>query len=278
VSCHNNSLTAMTVAAARTHGVPVDEKTAQTQREGIAAYLEGARERTLQGSPLAGGADTGGYILLGLAAEHWPADPATNAAARYLKSQQNADGSWKDFGTRPPMESSDIQCTATAMRSLMVYMPKTQRAEYEKSVQQAAEWLAHAHPKTTEDRAFQLLGFAWVGGKQKPLNQAAKDLMREQRPDGGWAQLPTLESDAYATGQALVALREAGVLKPSNAVYKRGVQFLMETQLEDGSWYVRSRTIPFQPYFDIGFPYGYDQFISAAGTNWAAMALIPLAR
>jgi len=29
----------------------------------------------------------------------------------------------------------------------------------------------------------------------------------------------------------------------------------------------------FQPYFDAGFPHGFDQWISAAGTNWATMAL-----
>ena len=29
----------------------------------------------------------------------------------------------------------------------------------------------------------------------------------------------------------------------------------------------------FQPYFDAGFPHGFDQWISAAGTNWATLAL-----
>jgi hypothetical protein len=28
-----------------------------------------------------------------------------------------------------------------------------------------------------------------------------------------------------------------------------------------------------EPYFDSGFPYGEDQWISAAGTAWATMAL-----
>ncbi len=97
-------------------------------------------------------------------------------------------------------------------------------------------------------------------------------------PDGGWAQSASLTSDAYATGQALVALKEAGVVTASDAAYKRGAQFLMNSQFEDGSWYVRSRSIPFQPYFDAGFPYGADQFISDAATNWATMALVPLAR
>ena len=95
----------------------------------------------------------------------------------------------------------------------------------------------------------------------------------EQHPDGGWSQIPTLSSDAYATGQALTALAESGVIRPSDRVYQRGVRFLLNTQLEDGSWYVRSRAIPIQPYFDSEFPHGKDQFISAAATNWATMAL-----
>jgi hypothetical protein len=30
----------------------------------------------------------------------------------------------------------------------------------------------------------------------------------------------------------------------------------------------------FQPYFDAGFPHGFDQWISAAGTSWATVALL----
>jgi hypothetical protein len=36
---------------------------------------------------------------------------------------------------------------------------------------------------------------------------------------------------------------------------------------------VKTRALAFQPWFDAGFPHGYDQWISAAGTNWATMAL-----
>jgi len=56
--------------------------------------------------------------------------------------------------------------------------------------------------------------------------------------------------------------------------YKRGVQFLLNTQLEDGSWYVKTRSIPIMPYFESDFPHGRDQFISAAATNWATLALL----
>jgi len=164
------------------------------------------------------------------------------------------------------------------MRAVQAYMPKSQRAEYEKSVQLAAEWLAKQQPVTTEDRVFQILGLAWAGGRLEMVRRFGRELLKDQRSDGGWSQTSALPSDAYATGQALVALKEAGSATPTDAAYKRGAQFLINTQMEDGSWYVRSRTIPFQPYFDAGFPYGPDQFISAAATNWATMALVPLSQ
>jgi hypothetical protein len=46
--------------------------------------------------------------------------------------------------------------------------------------------------------------------------------------------------------------------------------------LDDGTWHVRSRAIGFQPYFETGFPHRRDQFISAAATAWAVMALTHL--
>ena len=81
----------------------------------------------------------------------------------------------------------------------------------------------------------------------------------------------------HATGLTLVALHEAG-MSPADAVYKRGVAFLLSTQLADGSWYAPTRSVPIQPYFDAGFPHGHDQWISTAATSWATMALIPAAR
>src|SRR5215471_6888860 len=56
---------------------------------------------------------------------------------------------------------------------------------------------------------------------------------------------------------------------------QRGVRYLVRSQMEDGSWLVRTRSPSFQPYFESDFPHGYDQFISAAASNWAVMALLP---
>jgi Prenyltransferase and squalene oxidase repeat len=163
------------------------------------------------------------------------------------------------------------------MRAIQVYAPKTQRAEYEKAVQLASGWLVKAEPKSNEDRAFQLLGLKWSKAGKEIIRKAAAELLATQRADGGWGQLPSMASDAYATGQTLVALHESGALAVIDTAYQCGIRFLLNTQLEDGSWYVKSRSHPFQPYFESGFPHGHDQWISAAATNWAVMALAPAA-
>ncbi len=174
---------------------------------------------------------------------------------------------------RPPIESSDIAVTALALRSMQAYAPAPQKAEYARAIQRGAAWLAQAQPASTEDHAFLLLGLGWSGERQSAIRNAASALIAQQRADGGWGQIPTLASDAYATGQALTALAESGAVKPTDPAYEKGVRFLLGTQLEDGSWHVRSRAVPIQPYFDSEFPHGTDQFISAAATNWATMAL-----
>ena len=278
VSCHNNNLTAMTISSARERKIQFDERIARSQVKSIAAFIENNRERYLQNLPIAGGNETAAYILAGLAAEGHPPDLATDAMVHWLKRRQKPDGSWDVGSGRPPLESSDFQGTAMVIRSFQVYAPKPQRELYDKSILLAAKWLATADATTTEDRAFQLLGLAWAGGNKDAVRKVGGQLISAQRSDGGWAQIPTLSSDAYATGQVLVALKNAGMLSATDAAYKKAVQYLMNSQLADGSWYVRSRSMPFQPYFESDFPHGADQFISAAATNWAAMALVPAIR
>jgi Prenyltransferase and squalene oxidase repeat len=278
VSCHHNSAFLMTAAAARRKALRVDESMVQSQLKATGVYLESWRERVLQDIAIPGGVDTASYILAGLAAAKYPPDPATDALARYLKRRQGSDGGWRISTQRPPVEASDIEVTALSLRSLQVYAPKPQAVEYEQAITHGAAWLTRAAPRSTEDYAFQLLGLAWTRAGKAAIKESARKLIRLQRSDGGWGQIPTLGSDAYATGQALTALAESGSLPASNAVYRRGVQFLLSTQLDDGSWYVRTRAIPIQPYFDSQFPHGRDQFISAAASNWATMALLSAMR
>ena len=118
----------------------------------------------------------------------------------------------------------------------------------------------------------QLLGLHWSTADLAIVERSAEALAALQQSDGGWPQREGFPSDAYATGQSLYALHAAGGPR-SGFRMQGGVDFLLTTQQEDGSWFVRSRSVKFQPYFESGFPYGDDQWISAAGTSWAALAL-----
>ena len=118
-----------------------------------------------------------------------------------------------------------------------------------------------------------LLGLAWAGGSGQALQSARQDVLAKQRADGGWAQLDSLESDAYATGQSLYALHESG-FGAASADYRRGVNWLLRTQEPDGSWHVTTRAFPFQTLLDTGYGHGRDQWISAQATGWALMALM----
>lgn len=66
---------------------------------------------------------------------------------------------------------------------------------------------------------------------------------------------------------------EAGGISSSDPALRRGIDFLLRTQLADGTWHVRRRAHPFQPPMDSGFPHGADGWISSAPTSWAVMAL-----
>ena len=61
----------------------------------------------------------------------------------------------------------------------------------------------------------------------------------------------------------------------TDGVWRRGLEFLLRAQAKDGSWQVKTRLPPWvsPPYFESGYPYGRDQFISVAGANWSVRAL-----
>jgi squalene cyclase len=156
---------------------------------------------------------------------------------------------------------------------LRVFSPKGRAQEVEERIRRARAWLLQAQSEEIEDKAFQVLGLSWANADRKAVQEAADRLLREQREDGGWGQLATLPSDAYATGEVLIALHEGAGLSATSPAYQRGVRYLLRTQLADGSWFVPSRSFPLQRYFATGFPHGRSQFISVSATCWATMAL-----
>jgi hypothetical protein len=269
-SCHNQSVPQMAVGLARERGVSVDDGNWKNQAQAVVAMFSSVRAEMQKGTDrIPDPTISVSYSLVGLHADGYAPDETTAAMAHLISTKQSADGSFPAIpAARPPMESSDFTGTALSLRALQAYGKNPEPA-----VARAREWLRSHTPKTSEDRAMQLMGLAWAKADAADLQKATQAILAEQRPDGGWGQLPALETDAYATGQALYALYQAGQVATSHPAYQRAMGFLLRTQFPDGSWLVRSRSFPFQPYKESGFPHGKDQWISAAGTGWAAMAL-----
>ncbi|HTF71849.1 MAG TPA: ankyrin repeat domain-containing protein [Edaphobacter sp.] len=274
VSCHNNMLPAIAATLARSQGHKIDEQAMQLENKTLLSVLKPARELLIEnGDNIPDLQVTAPYALMTLAAQDYRPDGLTDAVVHNLANKQNVDGSWTLWAPRPPIEYGDIQATALSLRALELYRIEGRRSEFETRVRKAGAWLAKANPGGASDENWKLLGLFWSKAGPEQIAQSARLVLNHQRADGGWAQLPGLGSDAYATGQSLYALAVAGTLDTNSAAWKRGIAYLLKTQQADGTWRVKSRSFPFQPYFESGFPYGSDQWISMAGSSWATIAL-----
>jgi squalene-hopene cyclase-like protein len=272
-SCHHQALPVLALSLARERGFPVDEKVLQEQLKFTETSLRGGRDAYRQGRGQGGQATTAGYGLLALEWGGWKADETTAAVTEYLLQWNRDLDHWRPQANRPPSEASRFSTTFVALRGLAAYGTTEQKERITARIEKVREWLLRTAAADTEERVFRLWSLKYAAADPKEIQAAARELLESQREDGGWAQTADLKSDAYATGSALVALHEAGGLAVTDPAYRKGLQFLVRTQAEDGSWHVQSRSRPFQPYFESGFPYGNDQFISIAATSWATAAL-----
>lgn len=284
ISCHQQQLPLPALSLAHSRHITTDREAARHQvelakRSFLSGHIQHGNEThtildvTLETTFHPEPAIVNGYFALGFRLEHQAASALTDAMIHQLDTIQHPDGHWSWNIPRPPIQSSDITATAQAIYTIQSYPVPGRQNELHARVQRARSWLMKAEPETNEERVHQLLGLAWAGEEPGTLKPLAEALIRQQRADGGWGQLAGLDSDAYGTGQSLYALMEGARMAASHPAVRRGTEFLLRTQLADGTWHVRTRAHPFQPPMNSGFPHGRDGWISAAGTSWAVMAL-----
>lgn len=272
-SCHHQALPVLAFTTAKAHGFKVNDKEIQRQVKWTADFLEKNRENYLMGKGQGGQADTAGYALWTLAAGGYKADDTTNAVVEYLLVRDKDRDHWRPVSQRPPSEASTITTTYLVLRGLKHFGLPAKEKDIEARLEKTRKWLEAVPAKDTEDRVFRLRALQLVGAPAKSIQAAADELAKTQQGDGGFRQIDKLDSDPYATGSALSALHQAGGIATRSDAYQRGVQFLLKTQKDDGSWHVVSRSKPFQTYFETGFPHAKDQFISCAASSWATIAL-----
>lgn len=274
-ACHNQATPMLAFATAKGRGFDLPANLFTSQAEHVVGFLGTNRERFNNGTGTGGAAATASYALFTLELAGHKPDENTAAVAGYLLKTQPDRDHWRTTSNRPPTEASDFTTTYLTLRALSVWGPaaKLDADKIKARTEAARGWLLKASAKDTEDRAFRLLGLKQSGADKKEIAAAAWELQQTQRADGGWAQLDGGRGDAYATGLALVALHLGGGVKTDAPAYRAGLAYLLKSQRADGTWFVRSRSKPFQPYYESGFPHEKDQFISIAASGWAATAL-----
>src|SRR5213596_969908 len=272
-TCHNQGLPVMALTTARSRGIAIDAENLRHQVRFTADFLEKNRTNYLDGQGQGGQALTAGYALWTLEMGGWKSDETTDAVAEYLLKFQNDLNHWKPQTVRPPSEESLFTVSFVALRGLKMFGTTGQQERISQRAAQVRQWMLNTPAGETEDRVFRLRSLHVAEAPRDEIRGAAQELLETQRADGGWAQLASLDSDAYATGTVLVALHQAGGVATADPAYRNGLRFLLARQLEDGSWHVPTRSTPIQTYYESGYPHGEDQFISILAAGWATTAL-----
>lgn len=271
-ACHHQTLPMLAILAGGGTPTAADLATVAAAAEHTHKSFDGQVEQLKGGEGIGGRGLTVSYGLWALKLADWTPDATTAAMTAYLLKIQEDDGHWDVHVSRPPMEDSSETSTALAIAGLLAYATPEQKQSSDSAIAKAKTWIVGCTPKTQEDKASRLWALQLLSATPDEVNAARETVLAAQRPDGGWAQLDDMESDAYATGHTLYVLGLSGMPAASPA-YQRGVAYLLKTQRDDGSWFVKSRSKPIQVYFDNGDPHGRDQFISTPATCWALAAL-----
>ncbi len=272
VSCHAQLYTGLAVQFAKPYDVKANYALEAQQTSASVKVGATLAPGFLELQDPGGAFNAAEHLLLHMSASGPNHSFATDSIIHYLCATQRKEGDWPVAGGRPPSEEGRFTFTAYAVRLLKAHRIPALGPEIDHRIALATAFLKKESPTTFEDRSMQILGLAWsTKDVPQPL---VKDLIDRQRPNGGWGQTDNLPADAYATGKALMALREAGT-KATDPAYAAGVRFLLRTQQANGAWHVVTRSFAFQPYFQGGFPYDHDQWISHEGTALATIALGP---
>lgn len=305
-ACHHVAMPMWALGEAGQQGYAIDRKfldntgeaTLGSLRNMMAARIVPDPAAPPDPRPLAKGVSTGA-VFMAVAAQALPSlDDGQSQSLRLILDdvikKQREDGSWDFFLSRPPINESQATDTAWILMALQgetaretatrvsaaadskanasTISDSTRRSDSTPAriaLDKGTAWLARADlGNEREARVLRLLVSLRAGTPRTQLQPVIKDLLSLQRPDGGWSQLATTPSDAFATGQALYVLALAGQSADSSAL-QRAIAFLVSTQSPDGSWPMASRASP------DGRPGSAKILtpIQCAAASWATMGL-----
>jgi N-acyl-D-amino-acid deacylase len=277
-SCHHQTLPMLAMREASDAGLVIDKDLLIEQGLFSRESFEERLDSVAKGKSVGGRSLTAAYLLWAFELGEKAKDEFSDAFVSYILHQQKEDGHWDVQTNRPPSEESRIHTTFLATYYTEYFARGEDIAKkVEVAGNKARSWLFASTPHSQEDHVGRYKALLTLGGTPAGVNDARQAILKGQRDDGGWSQLPGMESDAYATGltlHALAAGRAGDARSPKlERAITRAQNYLLRTQEKDGSWFVKSRSKPIQKLFDNGDPHGKDQFISMAATGWATAAL-----
>jgi hypothetical protein len=184
-------------------------------------------------------------------------------------NDQGNDGSWKRVNEARPILSSPDTLTTLALLALSAPNAPDMGNEGKLARERGLQWLLTAKPDDElQPTVLRLILWRRLGRPDSEWKLLEQQLRSLQKEDGGWSQINSANSDAYATGQALYALAEAGATK-DDALIRRAQFFLEKSQREDGAWAMTSRAIMGNGKVATKF-----EPITHAGSAWAVMGLV----
>jgi hypothetical protein len=275
VSCHHASLVVWATTEARTRGHAVDgafldETVAWLIKAGDGAKRVPARPAAV---PRAMNYHAPNHALA-LAASPAPSGEvraALKVLRNTVRSEQIENGSWLAWpDTRPPIFGASNQVsTAFAALALASGPAAELDAESKAATDRASAWLRSAGPDDElQASTLRLMLAARCAEPDSVTKPLVDEIRRRQNSDGGWSQIKSMASDAYATGQALYALAGAK-MDPADDAIKRGQAFLLKTQRPDGAWPMTSRPCP-----PSNKGAGNLIPITGAAASWATLGLV----
>jgi hypothetical protein len=185
-------------------------------------------------------------------------------AADRLAQDQAADGSW-------PLEGGDaLGSPATYGRPLATFMAcealrQADPARFRAAIAGARRWLLQRTVRNVDDAAVVLLASAAENAPPETRRRCLELLHDGQSRDGGWGPYTDSPPEAFDTALVLLALARS---HPSpapevRAMLRRGRDFLVANQADDGSWPETTRPAGGE---------SYAQRLSTTG--WATLALL----
>jgi outer membrane protein assembly factor BamB len=273
-SCHNNgdAARALIVASRRGHAVgPALDDTIEWLRQPKQWYYN-KTQGGIDDKPLARVQFAG---ALRLAVDAGRATPeALSEAASLVAADQKPDGSWQ-LDTSQSIGSPTTYGTTLATWAAKRVLLGANRDDLAPALARANTWLRSAKVESVLDAAAVVLALGTERDEAARTHRqrALATLVRGQGKDGGWGPYPTVSAEVFDTALvvlALAVLRADADLAASaysgeelSRAISRGREYVLRSQLTDGSWPETTRPTNQE---------SYAQRISTTG--WALLALI----